>query len=231
MNSTEAVRLLMHAAAFDNRQPSEAAAQAWAASLRDVPADDDAFAAIARYYGTPPTRPGERLWILPADLRSHRQAIRNERLHGFQYQPQPGDDDPRTYLANYRAQREAVAAGQQPAAPDTRQLAGNPHPTVARALADVGRPVPTKDEPEQPQRRGPLGVRCPTCTAPIGRPCRTPGTTCGRGRERPPHSARTRAARGLPPPDPDATRAEEQRRRAASRRLAHTAPKTPEEQP
>lgn len=80
MNPTEAAQLLTHAAAFDNRKPSAAASQAWAAALHDVPLDDDAIMAVARYYGSDdPTATGQR-WIQPHHVRAHRKAIRAERL-------------------------------------------------------------------------------------------------------------------------------------------------------
>jgi hypothetical protein len=218
VNAAEAVRLLAHCSAFDNRQPSEAAATAWAAALHNMPADQDAFAAIARFYGTPPPRPGERLWIQPHDVRTIRQQIRDERLTGFRYEPAAGDDNPERYLTNLRQQREAVASGRR-AATGTPELAGGPHPAVAARIAElgtIGRHVPGGDEPDRPARRGPLTVPCPQCQAPLGRPCRTPGTAKKRGGERGPHSARRAAAAGEPV-DTEATRREAERRREASR--------------
>lgn len=80
MNAIEANQLLAHAAAFDNRKQSDAAAQAWAAALHDIPLDADALAAVARFYGTDdPQATGQR-WIQPHHVRTHRKAIRNERL-------------------------------------------------------------------------------------------------------------------------------------------------------
>ena len=57
MNPTEAAELLGHAAAFDNRNPSAAAAVAWASALHDIPLDNDAKAAVAAYYTTAPQNP------------------------------------------------------------------------------------------------------------------------------------------------------------------------------
>lgn len=219
MNRTEAARLLLYAAAFDNRRPSEAAAQAWADALPDVPLDDDARAAIARYYATPPKNPDDRRWIQPHDIRTHRRAIRSARAEHFVYTPPTDDNDPR-YLDRYRRQLNAVASGQVPA-PPALPMRGAPHRNVTEALAGIGRPIP--DEIDAVRRPGPLGVECPRCQAPIGRPCRLPGATqrTGIGKERPtPHPARIRAA------DPDhADRPEdpaeiERRRQAARRALA-----------
>lgn len=81
MNPAEAAQLLAHAAAFDNRKPSEAASKAWAAALHDVPFDEDATAAIARYYGTEdPQATGQR-WIQPHHVRTHRRTLRDGRLN------------------------------------------------------------------------------------------------------------------------------------------------------
>jgi hypothetical protein len=80
MNPTEAAQLLAHAAAFDNRKPSAAASKAWAAALHDVPLDEDALTAVARYYGVDdPQATGQR-WIQPHHVRAHRKAIRRERI-------------------------------------------------------------------------------------------------------------------------------------------------------
>ncbi|HBF84212.1 MAG TPA: hypothetical protein DD420_31070, partial [Streptomyces sp.] len=91
MNSKEAAALLAHCSGFDNRQPSVAAAQAWAAALPDVPLDQDARNAVAAYYSTPPQNPGDKLWILPHHVRTLRTKIRNARLENFQYEPRPDE--------------------------------------------------------------------------------------------------------------------------------------------
>lgn len=117
MNSTEANRLLAHCAAFDNRKPSAAAAEAWAAALHDVPLDPDVLAAVARYYGAGSAQAAEQRWIQPHHVRAHRKAMRNARLEGFRYVPTDGDDDPKVYLASLRAQRQAVADGRREADP------------------------------------------------------------------------------------------------------------------
>lgn len=216
MNPTEAARLLAYAAAFDNRRPSEAAARAWADALPDIPADDDARAAIARYYATPPKNPDDRLWIQPHDVRTHRRAIRSARAEHFAYTPPTDDNDPR-FLANYRRQLDAVASGQVPT-PPALPMRGGPHPSIEGRLAGAVRGLP--DEIEAVKRPGPLGVECPRCKAAIGRPCRLPGATqrTGIGKERStPHPDRIRAAdpqHAEPAEDP----AEIERRRQAARR-------------
>lgn len=193
MNIEEAKQLLAACAAFDNRQPSLIAARAWATALRDLPLDQDCFDAVARFYGTPPKTPGDRLWIQPHDVRTHRQAIRNERIENFVYDGDP-DENPRQYLARYRRQLAATAAGQIAAPGTAPALTGGPHKDVAKELAAVGREVPGEDGEEEPiRRRGPLGVECPVCHAPIGRPCKT----ALRGRNaKTIHPARRRVAKG-----------------------------------
>lgn len=221
MNAAEAAELLAHAGLFDNRKPSLAASKAWAAALPDFPADDDAKLAIARFYGTPPKKEGERLWIQPHDVRRIRQEIRDERLTDFQYEPQPGDDDPRTYLANLQAQRAAVASGLRPAVVRRPELPAGPRRMVN--VAAIGRAVPAADGDPRVDagvdRRGRLGVECPTCGALVGRPCKA-----GRGGVREPHVARRRVADGQPAVDPGQQAEAEARRAAAAAALAQLSP-------
>lgn len=213
MSPDDAKRLLAHAAAFDNRKPSLAAALAWAKALHNVPLDQDALDAVARYYGTPPRNDGERLWIQPHDVRTHRAAIRNERLENFVYEPPAGESDPR-YLQRYRGQLAAVACGATPAPTNAPALTGGPHKSLETHLAGVGQQIPDQDEPKI-RRSGPLGVHCSSCYAPIGRSCKTP-----HGKERRPHQVRLADA-GVPgvdvPLSPEQAAAEEQRRRIAAR--------------
>lgn len=194
MNTNEAVRLLMHAAAFDNRQPSTAAAEAWASALHDVPFDQDGLNAVARFYGTPPKDPSERLWIQPHNVRSIRSKIRAERLENFQYEPIEGETTGQ-YLANLRRQVAGVASGIVLAPSTAPALTGGPHRNVAAILGGVGQTVPEDADEESKETRGPLGIICPKCSAPIGRPCKSPF----RGRAiHPPHPVRRRVAAGEP---------------------------------
>ncbi|MFI7294009.1 hypothetical protein [Streptomyces sp. NPDC050121] len=210
MNPTEAAELLGHAAAFDNRNPSAAAAVAWAAALDDVPLDTDAKAAVAVYYRTPPQNPNERLWILPHHIRTLRSKIRSKRLENFQYEP-IADETDAEFLARYRGQVQAIASGRSPAPVGRLALTGGPAKNVMEELEARGwegnRTVPDSDEEavaaeliDTVRRTGPLGVQCPACGAAIGRPCKTPGGSEKRplGKPRPkPHSARLRAAEGV----------------------------------
>lgn len=221
MIKREAAILLGHAAAFDNRQPSEAAAEAWAAALHDIPLDADAKAAIAAYYTTPPQNPNERLWILPHHIRTLRSKIRSKRLENFQYEP-IGDETVGEFMARYRGQVQAIASGRAPAPVGRLAIEADPKRDrqFVKELEARGwegtRTVPDTDEEavvDSVRRAGPLGVQCPTCGAALGRPCKTPGGSRKHvlGRPRPkPHSARLRAARGVPEPTVDQRAAEEQ---------------------
>lgn len=222
MNRSEASDLLTRCSGFDNRQPSAAAAEAWASALHDVPLDADAFAAVDRYYGTPPKDPNQRLWIQPHDVRRIRRTIRSERLENFQYTP-VGDETPAEFLARYRGQLDAIASGRVAPPTDRPALTGGPHRDVVKELAGVGRTVPDSDDEaliETVRRAGPLGVRCPACDAAVGHPCKTPGSSSkqpiGKPRSKP-HTARIRAASGEPEITPEQRAAEEERRREASR--------------
>lgn len=218
MTPDEAARLLAACAAFDNRQPSEIAKRAWAKSLHDLPLDQDCFDAVARYYGTPPKEPGQRLWIQPHDIRTHRQIIRNERLENFTYDGDP-EETPAQYLARRRAMLDAVASGRTAAPGAAPALTGGPHRSLTRQLESIGQQVPALDEDVQEIRRpGPLGVDCPVCKAPIGRPCKTalrgkPSKTI--------HPARRRIAKGEPAHSETPEQIEQRRQSAA--RLAQQA--------
>ncbi|MEU5976312.1 hypothetical protein [Streptomyces sp. NPDC047315] len=229
MNADEAADLLAHAAGFDNRQPSLAAALAWASALPDVPLDADAKAAVAAYYTTPPQNPNERLWVLPHHVRTLRTKIRNKRLENFQYEPVDGETTAQ-YLARYRGQVAAVADGRATVTASGLQLEGAPHPRVQRELEARGwegtRTVPeTDDEPlsAQVRRRGPLGIPCPVavCRAGVGSACKTGHATAKYPLGKPlakPHALRIRAAEGERQTTPEEREIEEQRIREASRR-------------
>lgn len=228
MNPTEAAELLGHAAAFDNRTPSAAAAVAWAAALDDVPLDADAKAAVAAYYTTAPQNPTERLWILPHHIRTLRAKIRSARLANFQYEPIPGETDAE-FLARYRGQVQAIASGRIPAPSGRLALEGGPPKKFMDELEARGweglRTVPDSDDDAElidtVRRSGPLGVECPTCHAAIGRPCKTPGGSEKQplGKPRPkPHSARQRAAQGVPEVTAEEQAAQAQRIREMSAR-------------
>lgn len=242
MNPTEAAELLGHAAAFDNRNPSAAAAVAWAAALEDVPLDADAKAAVAMYYRTPPQNPNERLWILPHHIRTLRSKIRSARLESFQYEP-VADETPAEFLARYKGQVQAIASGRVAAPTDRPALEGGPSKKFTAELEargwSVGRDVPDEDTVEAEvidsvRRSGPLGVVCPVekCQAAIGRPCKAPGGSDKQPMGRPrlnPHSARVRAASGETETSAQERAAEEQRiRQMSALHLAREAEEIPD---
>jgi hypothetical protein len=229
MNPTEAAELLGHAAAFDNRNPSAAAAVAWAAALEDVPLDADAKAAVALYYRTPPQNPNERLWILPHHIRTLRTKIRSARLENFQYEPVDGETVPE-YLVRLRGQTQAIASGRVPAPSGRLALEGGPsREFVAELEARGWQGLKAVDGEEtelvdEVRRSGPLGVECPACHAAIGRPCKTPGGTDKQPLGKPratPHGARLRAANGESEASVEERAAQEQRIRQMS--AAHLA--------
>ena len=217
MTPDDAARLLAACAAFDNRQPSEIAMRAWAKSLEDLPLDEDCFAAVARFYGTPPDKAGERLWIQPHDVRTHRRILRAERLANFVYEPPPDDEPGTRYAVRYRRQLSDVASGRVLGPAQAPALTGGPHPAVAERLAGIGRTVPD-DDPEVAavRRPGPLGRDCPTCRAAIGCPCKTP-----RGKRCNPHAARKAHPAER---DPAADVVEQQRRQEAARQFLAALP-------
>lgn len=203
MIKSEAAELLTRAAAFDNRTIGEADAAAWAAALDTLPLDNDTLTAVARYYSAP-AAPGEtgRRWIEPHHVRTWRSKIREERLGTTipAYNPTDPTETGNEFTRRRRAQLTAIADGRERPTP-VQALAGGPHPTVARALGNVGQ-MPPDDEPYMPDGfREAIGltaappelrIPCPKdgCKAPTRQPCKTP-----RGHRRTtPHQARTDAA-------------------------------------
>ena len=226
MTPDEAKRLLAHAAAFDNRKPSAAAAHAWAAALYNIPLDADTLGAVARYYSLPASDdPNDKRWIQPHHVRFHRAKIREPRIDASRpvYHGQPLETGAESGQS-IRALEQAAASGLIP--PRTVREAidtANPRlpltPRLRAMIAAAGREVPDED-PQQPTTGyNVLGVRCPICHSTIGQACRN-----GRGvRLVHVHPGRKedaqRAAEGRPPVDRDQLRREEEHRREAARQL------------
>ncbi|MEU2789080.1 hypothetical protein [Streptomyces sp. NPDC007100] len=149
---------------------------------------------------------GQQPFVSPAEIIAEIRRHRADQATGFQGPGLPAEvpdadpDDVPAYLAALRAQRFRAASGAElkPRA-------------VGELVAGIGREIPA--EVAEVRRPGALGVACPKCQAPVGRPCRTPG-----GAERAAHSRREAVAAGRPLPDPQAERQEAERRREASRR-------------
>jgi hypothetical protein len=230
MNPTEAAELLGHCSGFDNRKPSLAAAVAWASALHDIPLDADAKAAVASYYTTPPKDPDAKLWIMPHHVRTLRSKLRSARLENFRYEPIAGETVGE-FMARYRGQVQAIASGRVPAPSGRLALEGGPTNRFMQELEARGwdglRTVPDSDEEaaaDTVRRAGPLGVVCPACRAAVGRPCKTPGGNDRQPLGKPrlkPHSARLRAAQGVPEATEAERAAQEQRiRERAAQHLA-----------
>lgn len=138
-------------------------------------------------------------FVSPAEIIGEITRQRESRATDFQGPGLPAEvpdadpDDVHAYLAALRGQRTRAADG--------LELKRRP---MLQLLASVGREIPP--EVEQVRRPGPLGIECPKCHAPMGRPCRLPD-----GKERSPHGAR----RGETS-DPEAEAEEIARRRAVS---------------
>jgi hypothetical protein len=73
MTPAEAATLLTVAAAFDNRKPDEAAAQAWALALDGLPFLDCRDAIVAHYRTSTD-------WLMPAVVRATVRKVRDKRL-------------------------------------------------------------------------------------------------------------------------------------------------------
>jgi hypothetical protein len=204
MNSQEAAVLCRYVRALCPQQKfDEFSPDAWHDILGDYQLADarQAAARVAR----------RQPFVAPSEIADEIGKIRGERTHDFRYEPPPGDSDP-DYLARLRGQLAATGDGQRPPVIE-RALPARP---VAELLSSVGRDIPAVDVAKV-RRPGPLGQDCPTCHAPIGRPCRMAG-----GRERAPHEAREAAVHGRA----HDTAADEARRKEASRRLTQTTEET-----
>lgn len=208
MTPSEAAQLLGHCAAFDNRTVGKVDARAWSAALNDVPFDDDAVAAVAAFYGTPPKDPGQRLWIQPHNVRTLRSRIRSARLENFQYEP-VADESPAEFLARYKGQVQAIASGSVAGPSGQPALEGGPSREFMRELeargwegnrtVDGDERVVEAELIDSVRRSGPLGIECPACQAAIGKPCKAPGASEKQPMGKPrlkPHTARLRAVSG-----------------------------------
>ncbi|MGW1160413.1 zinc finger domain-containing protein [Streptomyces sp. NPDC002519] len=191
------VRALCPQQKFDEYTPD-----AWHDVLSDYRLADARAAAAAVAKRQP--------FVSPAEIITEIKQQRSDRATDFQGPglsaevPDADPDDVRAYLAALRGQRTRAADG--------LELKRRP---VAELLAGVGRDIPP--EVAEVRRPGPLGIECPKCQAPIGRPCRLSD-----GKERAPHGAREAAAKGEYRPEEDV--AEAARRREASRRHLESLP-------
>lgn len=206
----EVGQLLGLAAARDQRTTGDADTLAWHADLNTAGITYAAAStALSRFYVDQAALPvDQRYRATTPDIIAISRKIRAERLANFVYDPPPGDEDPH-YLTRLRGQIAATADGTRNPEPPRTPIDAQPRP-IAALLPGVGRDIP--DAIAAVKRPGPLGIECPKCHAPTGRPCRLPG-----GNERPPHPARTTAAGGGNPEPSAQQQAEIERRRAISR--------------
>lgn len=110
MNAQEAAKVLAKAAAYDNRQATQAAALAWAEALdQDMPLQD-ALRLVGEHYRD------ERNWVMPADINRRWRTLGKARLETATRMglPEPPDelaDEPTAWATWKQAQIAAVKAG------------------------------------------------------------------------------------------------------------------------
>lgn len=110
MNPQEAAQVLAKAAAYDNRQATQAAALAWAEALdHDMPLAE-ALRIVGEHYRE------ERAWVMPADINRRWRTLGRARLEtavrmGLPEPPDELADDPEAWAAWKKAQIAAVKAG------------------------------------------------------------------------------------------------------------------------
>lgn len=131
MDIREAAALLAYVAGFDNRQPSPAAAKAWADALAGIPLDPDVYQAVATFYARP-ADPGDTStrWIQPHHIVSIRRNARHARIPDGAFLT-PADDPPPGigFTDHRRATVRAIADGRVPARP-IAELTGGPAAAV-----------------------------------------------------------------------------------------------------
>lgn len=141
MNTTEAAKVLAKAAAYDNRQPDQAAALAWAEALdQDMPLTD-ALRIVTEHYRD------ERAWIMPADINRRWRALGKARLEtavrmGLPAPPDELADNPGDWAAWKKAQIRAIKAGATPEQAEARAMrAIESAPRERRALPSAPPPA------------------------------------------------------------------------------------------
>lgn len=152
MNPQEAAQVLAKAAAYDNRQATQAAALAWAEALdKDLPLQD-ALHIVSEHYRD------ERNWVMPADINRRWRTLGKARLETATRMGLPGPPDeladtPGDWIAWQRAQIRAIKAGcdalqaearawraiqRTPRQP--RELPSQPPPAEWQAMLDAATP-------------------------------------------------------------------------------------------
>lgn len=135
MNPTEAAKVLAKAAAYDNRQATQAAALAWAEALdTDLPLAD-ALRIVGEHYRD------ERAWVMPADINRRWRSLGKARLEtavrmGLPEPPDELADDAGAWAAWKKAQIAAIRAGC-----DARQATARAWRTIQRTPPEPTRPL------------------------------------------------------------------------------------------
>ncbi|MFF4661990.1 hypothetical protein [Streptomyces sp. NPDC001282] len=186
----------------EDRTERRAQALMWAGILADVPYDFAVTAAHQHY--------AKSTWpILPADIATRWAATVADRLgrHTGTFEPlqhpelNPDDELGDAFVAALKAERHAVATGQQPPNELRAITSGPAAEVVEKRIASLGAYMPpsvrealAQNQPEA--RRTPylgLAVPCPHCRAAAGQRCTIPAS----GRRMPhPHPSRVDAAQG-----------------------------------
>jgi len=136
MTPQEAAKVLAKAAAYDNRQPNEAAPIAWAEALdQDLPLPD-ALRIVGEHYSN------EHTWIMPAHINRRWRTLGKTRLAeaerlGLPEAPADIADDPQAWLTWKRTQIRAIKAG------------ATPNQAEAQAAKAIGH-TPTRERRELP---------------------------------------------------------------------------------
>lgn len=216
----EVGKALAMAAARDQRTVGEGDIFAWYDDLNAAGVTfADVRAALSRFYVEQSTlEVHQRFRVTTPDVIRMARKVRADRLENFLYVPGDPDEPGEVSAARLRQQLAAVASGQVPAPTTRPALEGGPAPKVLAAIRGVLRAVPDDEADEDAPPPidpaiGPMTVSCPRpeCKAIVGRQCKGPN---GKPLKRP-HRARVTVASGGTW-DPEAERAEEARRRAAS---------------
>lgn len=171
MNRNDVRDLLGLASAFDGRNISDEAVEAWHEILRPFHLDQ-AVQAMKNHFATSDHR------LMPVHIVEGVRKIREETMRDFQAGGQPLEipdadpDDTRAYLLAVRQQRN-------------RHANGNQFPTSKMIESLSKQMTSTRPSFRTPT---PMVVSCPKCSALVGRPCRT-----ATYRDRAPHDDRLRS--------------------------------------
>jgi hypothetical protein len=221
ITAKEVGEVLAMAAARDQRTVGDGDVLAWYDDLNEAGLTfQDARRALSRFYVQQASIPADRRFrATTPDVIELARKIRRERVANVVYEPLPGQEETGAdFVRRYRAQLDAVGSGRMDAPTERPMLTGGPAPELIPLLRGMLQAVPEEDAaeaaaPVRPVAVGAMTVACPRpeCGAHVGQKCKFPT-----GKLRPkPHPARELVARGGTW-DPEAERAEEERRRAAS---------------